>query len=598
KVFFAGGDLHGLLRAETGDDAYQAWLNEDKGFLRRLEKLPVPVVAAINGAALGGGFEICLACNHRIIVDDPRAIVGLPEVTLGLLPGAGGVARLPRMLEVDDALDILLTGRSILPAEALRLGLVDAVVPSVDRLLPAAIAWILANPEAHRQPWDRDQIRRSPAEIEAASTRITEARVDLARRTRNRLPAPQRILDIMEQALDLDIDETLRLETTLFSGLLGLPETRAAISTNFFATNAIRSGKLRPSGERSKLTTLCVVGSGDAATTIAHEGAARGIETCRVEPGEPVAASAMVLNLCQGADDAPALVEAHLRAIQPESVYGFHSAGGAIRRNLVTGFSPDRLFGFHLPAAPKKSRLVEIVKADGTSQETLRRAYDFFQQIGRTPIIVQDVAGFYVSRVVAAYLGEGLSLLADGMAPAAIEDAAEEAGMALPPLLWLDEVLDTPATAPLTGLADVHQRLIRDLLVAGRKGKASGKGAYDYDGSGRANLWPGLSRFRERQEAISPQEAIDRLLHIQVIETLACLDRGILRSTEEADLGSIMGFGFPVHTGGTSQFIKGVGIEAFSRRCGELAGRWGDRFSLPGEVHDILQPKTTVLVEG
>lgn len=595
KTFFAGGDLHGLLKAEAGDEAYQAWLNEDKGFLRRLEKLPVPIVAAINGAALGGGLEICLACNHRIIVSDPRAIVGLPEVTLGLLPGAGGVSRLPRMLAIDDALDILLTGRAIGPDEALRLGLVDAVVSSAEHLLPEAITWILANPSAHRQPWDLDRIWLNPVQMDAARELIAQARVEVRRRTRNRLPAPQRILDIMESALDLDIDATLALETALFSSLLGLPETRAAISTNFFATNAIRSGKLRPPGGRFKAATLCVVGGSDEAVAIARDSKSRGLETHRADYG-PVVPSSVVLGF-QNAGQQGFLSEKLIELCESESIYGFHTSGASIERSIVSGQKQEQLFGFHVPAVPKGNRVVEIAGAPETSRDTICRAYDFFQQIGRTPIMVRGAPG-YISRLVAAYIGEGLSLLADGMAPSAIENAADEAGMIMPPLLWLDEILDAGSCAPLLGASDFQQRVIHALAVVGRAGKSSGKGAYDYDEAGAATLWPGMAQFRERDEAIGLQEAIDRLLYIQAVETMACLHEGVISSTEEADVGSVMGFGFPAHTGGTVQYIRGIGAAAFMKRCGELAARWGDRFRPTADVSEILEPTTSVLAEG
>lgn len=264
STFFAGGDLNGLYAARSGDAAYQAWLTEDKGYLRRLERLPVPVVAAINGAALGGGLEICLACNHRILVDTPRAVVGLPEVTLGLLPGAGGTARLPRLIALDPALDLLLSGRTVAPSEALSLGVVDALVPQVQDLLPAARAWIAAHPQAHRQPWDLGASHPG-GDVATAQSTLERHRSAVLARTRGKFPAPERILDIVAEGLSEDIDTTLDHETRAFASLIGQPVTRACIWSTFFAANALRTGKTAPQARTHPVTHLAVQGEALAA---------------------------------------------------------------------------------------------------------------------------------------------------------------------------------------------------------------------------------------------------------------------------------------------------------------------------------------------
>lgn len=590
KTFFAGGDLNELLKADTGDAAYEAWLNEDKGYLRRLEKLSVPVVAAINGAALGGGFEICLACNHRIIVDDPKALIGLPEVTLGLLPGAGGVTRLPKILTLGDALDLLLSGRVLQPSEARDLNLVDATVPTTNDLIPAAIAWIEAHPNAHAQPWDCGPRALSTSELTKARARIATARVDVEVGTRGKLPAPKRILDIMERGLELNIDETLKFETKMFASLIGLPETRAAISTNFFATNAIRSGKLRPLGERTRITRLVVIGAGNTANAIAKTALARGIETQSVKPGAQISTCEMILDASQDeAPDRKALIRVHFGTLAPDGIYGIHTTGQPVEPDFDACPEPSQLFGFHVPAPSGKTRLVEIVQGAQTSTDTIRRAYDFFQQIGKTPIIVKDVPGFYMARVTSAYVNEGLALLVDGLEPDILEDAAYEAGMALPPLRQLDEMPVSGTGLELSHQNELQVRIIRTMSDLHRTGRAAGRGFYDYAKDGTRTLWPELSRFRDRQETITPKEAVDRMLYIQVIETVRCLNEGVLGSREEADLGAIMGFGFPRHTGGTIQFIKGIGPEVFAARSGELAARWGDRFQVSGEIFEKLR---------
>ena len=516
KTFFAGGDLHGLMQSAGGDVAYQDWLNEDKGYLRRLEHLPVPVVAAINGAALGGGFEICLACNHRIVVDDPGAVVGLPEVTLGLLPGAGGVVRLPRMVPMAQALDLLLSGRFVAPPEALELGLVDQIVPTRDDLLPAALKWISSAQARAVQPWDNAAEPLAPREADLAL--IAETRVRVMAQTRGKLPAPPAILDIVEQALALDLDQALLLETRTFAGLLGRPETRASIWLNFFAANAIRSGKRRPEGARHRTNALAILGSTDAAEALARA-AARKMDLRR-DTQAPVD-----MVLCfdgQGAGTAEA-VGAEVRAAAPN-----HGAD----------------FGFRI--APE-TRLVELMAGTESAPDRLARAYDLFQRLGYTPIVVKDVAGHYVARLRAAYAAEAVALR-DDMTELQIAAVAHDAGMTL-----------TPAQA----LADPN---VRALLPD----------AADWADTGMADA-PGTD------------DATDRLLFAPAIAALGALGEGIVACEEEADVASVLGAGYPPHTGGAIRFIREIGPEAFAARAADLASRHGPRFTVAQTALEYLR---------
>jgi 3-hydroxyacyl-CoA dehydrogenase/enoyl-CoA hydratase/3-hydroxybutyryl-CoA epimerase len=501
KTFFAGGDLHGLVAAETGDAAYKAWLNEDKGFLRRLERLAVPVVAAINGAALGGGFEICLACNHRIIVDAPSAVVGLPEVTLGLLPGAGGVARLPRKVPLEVALDLLLTGRFVQPEEALSLGLVDQIVPSADALIPAALAWIKGPDATAVQPWDA--VDATPAvDRDASRALIAGARDRVLKQTRGKMPAPLRILEIVEQGVDLSLDQALLLETEKFAGLLGLPETRAAISLNFFAANAIRSGKMRPEGARTKVASLAVLGETPQAMALA-KAAGRKLDLHR-DLSQPVEMSLCFADHAEGRASVTGTHVTHLASDLP---------GG------------EGHFGFRLPAAPAGAKLVELIAGDQTSGDTLCRAYDLFQLIGYTPIIARDVPGHFVARLQSAYLTEVATLSAAGMIGVDIDTLAYDIGMTVAP-------------------GDLPSEMALSVLPTG--------GA----------------------------DAADRLLYIQSIAALSALAEGVVGTEEECDLASVMGAGFPPHTGGAIRFIRGIGIDAFAGRALDLAERHGPRFRI------------------
>ncbi|WP_323038962.1 3-hydroxyacyl-CoA dehydrogenase NAD-binding domain-containing protein [Gemmobacter sp.] len=638
KTFFAGGDLHGLLAAGPADAAYSAWLTEDKGYLRRLERLPVPVVAAINGAALGGGFEICLACNHRIIVADPGAITGLPEVTLGLLPGAGGTARLPRLIALPDALDLLLSGRAVPPEQALRLGLVDAIVPTAADLLPAARAWIAAHPAAHAQPWETGAPDLTDAAMAAARTALAAARADVDKRTRGKLPGPPKILQIVEAGLVQDIDTTLALETRMFGDLLGLPETRAAISTNFFAANAIRSGKLRPPGPKGRVGSVAVVGAGLMGAGIAHVTAGLGLPTWLTDRSPALAEAGRDSALAQAKPGHDGRIADHLHAVpaltdqSPEliieavfedidikqaiirdtfprladdGIYATNTSTIPIALLAQAAPDPSRFVGLHFFSPVPKMPLVEIIEGPQTSAETLRRAYDFVQQLRKTPIIVKDARGFFTSRVFSTYLNESLELLVDGMDPLAIEQAAHQAGMPMPPFRLHDDVTislnhaayETHRTLDARlGVDDGFpvpnrplRRIARVMTELGRIGRKAGMGFYDYAEGQPPRLWSGLAQFREGDHAITQAEAGDRILYVQAIETLRCLNEGILRNEAEANLGSILGIGYPRHTGGALQFIRGIGIDRFANRAAQLADRWGARFALPDTAYDVLR---------
>ncbi|MCA2013665.1 enoyl-CoA hydratase/isomerase family protein [Cereibacter sphaeroides] len=377
KTFFAGGDLHALLANEGADAAYRAWLNEDKGFLRRLEQLGAPVVAAINGAALGGGLEICLACHHRVIVEDRAAVTGLPEVTLGLLPGAGGCARLPWLTGLAPALDLLLSGRMMAPAEALDLGVVDELVPTRDDLLPAALAWIHAQTEPPVQSWDRPVAPRSEVEMAKARTLLAETRARIMAETRGLLPGPLKIIELVEAGLVMEVDTVLALESRLFCDLLGLPETRAAITLNFFAANALRSGKLRPDGPRHRIEALEITGDGaDALTALARKR--------RITVG-------------------PAPLKAQVTG--DEILLG------------EAGEDPLRLH-----------RSGPVVEIHAGAPAATARAYDLVPQLGLMPLVVR---GAFLDRLRAALQDEVAHLLDEGNAPGALAAQAHAAGLDL-----------------------------------------------------------------------------------------------------------------------------------------------------------------------
>ena len=639
KTFFAGGDLNDLLKVERADEAAFTMVERSKAPYRELEKLPVPVVAAINGAALGGGFELCLACNRRFVVDAPHAVVGLPEVTLGLLPGAGGVVRLTALIGLEKALPLLLEGKQLRPAEAMKQGLVDEIVPTLAELVPAAKAWIKANPGAHTQPWDQKGFKYLGGGAAAPNIRQIAmlAPMMLVNKTRGLMPAPEKILDIAVNSMRMGFDAALRVESRGLTSLMATKEAKAAITTFFFGMQAIKAGKVRPAGERWQARTSAVLGAGMMGSGIAWAHANKGLPTVlkdttleKAEKGKSHSLQladkaikrggmtqekqAALLGLITPAtgdetyqncdiiieavfediDLKEQVIPASFRMLKSDGIYGSNTSTLPISILAESCPDPTRFIGLHFFSPVDKMKIVEIILGKKTSEATLRKAYDYVQQIGYMPIVVNDARGFFTSRVFGTFMDEGLQLLQDGMNPVAIERAAWKVGMPVGPLAVHDEVsIQLSRKAFLThkklderlGAKDgigayntATQAISMAMCDLNRGGRHYGGGFYEYSADGGKKLWSGLSRFKLHDRQVSMADAEDRLLYRQAIETLRCLDEGVLRSETEANLGSIFAIGFPAHTGGALQFIRGIGIANFAARAAELARRYGERF--------------------
>jgi 3-hydroxyacyl-CoA dehydrogenase/enoyl-CoA hydratase/3-hydroxybutyryl-CoA epimerase len=655
KTFFAGGDLNALLRVERGDEAAFAMVEGNKAPFRELEKLQVPVVAAINGAALGGGFELCLACNRRIVVDAPHAVVGLPEVTLGLLPGAGGVVRLTALIGLEKALPLLLEGRQLRPADALKQGLVDEIVPTQAELVPAAKAWIKANPGTHTQPWDQKGFQYPGGGAVAPNIRqlAMVAPTMLVNKTRGLMPAPEKILDIAVNSMRMGFDAALRAESRGLTALMATKEAKAAITTFFFGMQAIKAGKVRPAGERWQAKKSAVLGAGMMGSGIAWAHASKGLLTVlkdttleRAEKGKSYSVQladkaikrggmtqeekAALLGLitpattdetCQDCDliiEAvfedidlkEQVIPASFRMLSAKGIYGSNTSTLPISILAESCPDPARFIGLHFFSPVDKMKIVEIILGKKTSEETLRKAYDYVQQIGYMPIVVNDSRGFFTSRVFGTFMDEGLQLMQDGMNPVAIERAAWKVGMPVGPLAVHDEVsLELSRKAILThrklderpGVKrsfgshnTATQTISTEMCELKRGGRHYGGGFYEYTPDGGKKLWSGLSRFKLRDAQVSMADAQDRLLYRQAIETLRCLDESVLRSETEANLGSIFAIGFPAHTGGALQFIRGIGIEHFAARAAALAQRYGERFLIKESALERLRQSKSV----
>jgi 3-hydroxyacyl-CoA dehydrogenase / enoyl-CoA hydratase / 3-hydroxybutyryl-CoA epimerase len=653
RTFFAGGDL-GLMMQAGPEDAASVFAGVEaiKADLRRLEKLPRPVVAAINGAALGGGFEIALACNHRIVVDDPSAVVGLPEATLGLLPGGGGVTRTVRMFGLQAALmDVLLQGTRFKPADARAKGLVDDVVASRDDLIPAAKAWVLEHPDESANPWDREGYRMpggTPSSPKLAAF-LPAFPALLRQQTKGAVyPAQRAILSAAVEGASVDFETASRVESRYLTKLIVGQNFKNMTQAFFFDLQAINAGKLRPQApERFAATKVAVLGAGMMGAGIAYscaragmqvvlkdvsqEAAERGrayserLNATGIERGRLTAekADALLARITPTADAAdltgcdlvieavfedPALkhqVFAEvLPHVNPDALLCSNTSTLPITE-LATGVDrPADFIGLHFFSPVDKMPLVEIIKGQQTSDAALAKAYDVVLQIRKTPIVVNDSRGFYTSRVIGTMVNEGLAMLPEGVAPMSLERAALQDGYPVGPLQLSDELnMELMAKIAQAARAAAEREgtpyaehpggaVVTTMIELGRPSRRTGAGFYDYVDGARRGLWPGLAEtFPVAEQQIPFADVKDRMMFIEALETARCFEEGVLESAAAANIGSIMGIGFPASSGGAAQFMTGyqavdehgegvgpIGLDPFLARADELAETYGERF--------------------
>ncbi len=635
--FLAGYDLTELVqkfdRNETAVQAYDGGRGLTVLF-RRMETSGKPWVAAINGLALGGGFEVCLACHYRVMTDDPKAFVGLPEVKVGLLPGAGGTQRMPRLAGIANSLPFLLEGTNISAAEAKKLGLVHEVVPAGE-LIAAAKRWLLASPSAV-QPWDQKGYR-VPGGAGFGSAAVAGtflgATALVAKKTLHNYPAPAAILSCVYEGTILPIDKALEIESKYFATLVTGPVARNLIRTMFVNKGNADKLSVRPEGvPRSQVKKLGVLGAGMMGAGVAYVSAMAGMDVVLIdatlesaEKGKAYAAKSLAKEvekgrrkqeqadailgrikptvdyaLLEGADlvieavfenrGIKADVTAKAEAVIPKtSVFASNTSTLPITGLAKASQRPKNFIGIHFFSPVERMPLVEIIVGKQTSDETIARALDYVGQLRKTPIVVNDSRGFYTSRVFGSYTFEGQTMLGEGIDAALIESAGKLAGMPVGPLAVTDEVsLELQYNVENQTRADlgtkykervswpVLKHFVEDLKRVGRKG---GAGFYDYPAGGKKVLWEGLRReYPQLEKQPAVEELKTRLLYIQALETARCFEEGVLRSAHEADLGSILGWGFPAYTGGTLSFIDTVGPARFVAECKRLAKLYGERF--------------------
>ncbi|MFD7713704.1 3-hydroxyacyl-CoA dehydrogenase NAD-binding domain-containing protein, partial [Streptomyces sp. NPDC059786] len=646
KTFFAGGDLKDMIRVgpENAQQAFETG-TAIKSSLRRIETLGKPVVAALNGAALGGGYEIALASHHRVALDAPGSKIGLPEVTLGLLPAGGGVTRTVRLMGIADALlKVLLQGTQYSPRRALENGLVHEVAATPEEMLAKARAFIDANPES-QQPWDRPGYRipgGTPASPKFAAN-LPAFPANLRKQLAGApYPAPRNILAAAVEGSQVDFENALVIEARYFTELVTGQTSKNMIQAFFFDLQAVNSGANRPRGiEPRQVRRAAVLGAGMMGAGIAYSCARAGIDVVLKDVSAEAAAKGKAYSekLCAKAvakgrttqEQADALLARITPTADPQDVAGCDAVIEAVFEDpalkhkvfqeIQDVVAPDALLcsntstlpittlaegvarqddfiGLHFFSPVDKMPLVEIIKGERTGDEALARAFDLVRQIKKTPIVVNDSRGFFTSRVIGHFINEGVAMVGEGIEPASVEQAAAQAGYPAKVLSLMDELTLTlprkirqetrQAVEEAGGTWTAHPaEEVVDRMVDefGRTGRSGGAGFYEYGEDGRrGRLWPGLrEHFTKPGHRIPFEDMKERMLFSEALDTVRLLEEGVLTSVADANIGSILGIGFPGWTGGVLQYINGYegGPAGFTARARRLAERYGERFTPP-----------------
>lgn len=647
--FMAGADLKSMLPALRGlsdkSDVVEKVIASNQT-MRKMETCGKPFVAAINGTALGGGLELTLACHYRIAVDRPDAVLGLPEVMVGLLPGGGGTQRLPRLIGVQAALELMTQGKHLKPLQAKGLGIVNELA-SKEELIDKAKAWIKDKGDAV-QPWDKKGFK-VPGGLDAnkVGTIQTFSVVNalVAKNTNHNYPAPISIVSCVYEGCQIPIDSGLRIEAKYFVELLTGTVAGNMIRSLFINKQSADKLRARPEGvEKSKVTTLGMLGAGMMGSGIALVSARAGMNVVLLDSTEEQAAKGKeytekflekrVARKKMSSDDAAAMLDrikvttdyndlesceliieavfedreikagvtqATEAVIAESAIFASNTSTLPISGLAEASKRPKSFIGLHFFSPVERMPLVEVILGKETSDEALARALDYVQQIKKTPIVVNDSRGFFTSRVFSMACNEANTMLTEGVSPALIENAARHAGYPVGPLAVQDETsIELGYKIHLQTMEDMGDaykpgsgwEVSAKLVELERLGKKYGKGFYDYPEGAKKRLWPGLADlFPVSDQQPDVEEVKSRLMTIQALDAYRCLEEHVLMSPDDGDIGSILGWGFPPWSGGVFSYIDTVGIEKFVERCDDYSQRLGERFTVPDSLREKANNK-------
>ena len=640
-IFMAGADLRALLEDITDKKAFtDSVINLHTG-LRSIETGGKPFVAAINGTALGGGLELCLACHHRIALNSTKIKIGFPEIKVGLFPGGGGTVKAPYLLGIQTALMYLLQGIEARPQKALKDGLIDAVAETEEEMLAAAKAFILATPNPV-QPWDnkRHKIPGGGIWTPNGIQTLAGASGNVGKLTHGNYPSAQKIVKVIHDGLQIPIDRALEVEARNFTHAVCSKEAKNMIRTGFFAIQDAAKGKARPKDQPNyEINKLGVLGAGMMGAGIAYvsakagmdvvlkdvslEGAEKGksystalldkaIAKKRSTPEKKEALLAKITptdnpNAVEGSDliieavfenvDLKDRVTKETEAVLAEDkIYGSNTSTIPISLLAKSSKRPENFIGIHFFSPVDKMPLVEIIVGEKTEDKAIAAAVDYTVAIKKVPIVVNDSRGFFTSRCFGTFVSEGMFLLEEGVPAPMLERIATKIGMPVGPLAVHDEVSLTLSVHIFESDPAEKQEsekrtyaIVKNLVENhNRTGKRDGAGFYDYPKGGQKKLWPGLKEiFTPNLEAVSEETITKRLLSRQVLESYRCLDEGVLRSSTDGDIGSILGWGFPIFTGGALSYIDYVGMDNFIADCDAFKTAYGAHWEVPQSLRAL-----------
>jgi len=644
SMFMPGADLRELQT--MGDDPQKTFdgTMQMHQALRALETAGKPFVAAINGTAMGGGLELCLTCHHRIVLNSVKIKLGFPEAKVGLLPAGGGNSKVPYLLGIQTSLMYLLQGKEVRPAQALKDGLIDDLAESQEELIQKAKDWILANPNPV-QPWDNKKHRVPGGDVWSANgvQTLVGAAGNLSKMAHGNYPAQNYIIKVIHDGLPITIDRALEIEARYFIKLLASKEAKNMIRTGFMELQKAKKGIARPKTEPAyEIKKLGILGAGMMGAGIAYVSAKAGMDVVLkdvsqegAEKGKayskaildkaisknrstPEKAEALLSKIEATTDPASmkdcdlvieavfedpklkAIVTAETEAVLgTDKVYASNTSTIPITELAKASSRPANFIGIHFFSPVEKMPLVEIIVGEKTEAKAIAAAVDYTVAIGKIPIVVNDSRGFYTSRCFGTFVSEGSFMVEEGVPAAMVENVAKGEGMAVGPLAVIDEVTltlglhvyESDPTPNKPAFQERSYKMQKDLVDNhGRKGKKWGAGFYDYPKGSPKKLWPGLAEKYNSNVAYLDKETVGkRILHRQAIEAFKCLEEGVLKSVVDGDLGSVLGWGFPIFTGGALSYIDFVGMQKFVAECDDFTSRFGARFAVPDALRALSE---------